>query len=67
MNDICTAKLIHFFQLLVALVSASVLAEPEAEAQSTVDFEIAGGYGYEIFSNIFCRIFRVFLNSSGKV
>ena len=35
-----------FFQLLVALVSASVLAEPEAEAQSTVDFEIAGGYGY---------------------
>ena len=34
-----------FFQLLVALVSASVLAEPEAEAQSTVDFEIAGGYG----------------------
>ena len=39
------AKLIHYFQLLVALASASVLAEPEAEAQSTVDFEIAGGYG----------------------
>jgi len=34
--------------LLVALVSASVLAEPEAEAQSTVDFEIAGGYGYNL-------------------
>ena len=33
------------FQLLVALASASVLAEPEAEAQSTVDFKIAGGYG----------------------
>lgn len=56
-----------FFQLLVALVSASVLAEPEAEAQSTVDFEIAGGYGYEIFSNIFAEFFEFFLNSSEKV
>ena len=51
------------FQLLVALASASVLAEPEAEAQSTVDFKIAGGYGYEIFP----EFFEFFLNSSEKV
>ena len=49
-----------FFQLLVALVSASVLAEPEAEAQSTVDFEIAGGYGYEIFQIFFAEFFEFF-------
>ena len=51
-----------FFQLLVALASASVLAEPEAEAQSTVDFEIAGGYGYEIFFKYFLPIFSSFSN-----